>query len=205
MSDTAPDTKPAETPAAAPAVEQQQPETDKATFDQQPQAPKQRRGRTRKASTSSGASTPRRRSSSGTKKKRATKAELTKGVAVMYAQVGVALSWIPSPQAQGYQPGISVAQAVGVTIADGAQRCGEAWAALADENEYVREALEKMIGASAVGLMVTAHAPIAIAAMTAAGRLPEGMGPMLAAILADEPKQPTPQAAPAQPEQKAAA
>lgn len=162
-----------------PVDEPQQPETDAApdTFDTPPKSTRSRKPRARKSSgTSSTASTPRPRKSSGTRRK---KVDIGKGMTELYASVGVGMSVIPSKRNVGGQPSNML---VGMTIVENAQQVGDAWQKLADENPAVRDVLERVVQASAVGTLLTAHMPIMATAALAYGLVPDNMAALFAGM-----------------------
>lgn len=85
----------------------------------------------------------------------ARKAPLAPRVEQLYTMLGLGVSFAPAPWAQ------PVGLAIGAQAAD----CAAAWDQLAKENPRVREALERLLTASAVGTLLAAHVPIILAAV----------------------------------------
>lgn len=96
---------------------------------------------------------------------RTPRVDIARSMAGLYTMAGVGVSVAPM-----LDPAVRVA--VGTTMAEQAQACGEAWAVLAKENERVRRALESLLTVSSVGVLLAAHLPIVLAGVQAsqAGR-----------------------------------
>lgn len=144
---------------------------------------RRRKPRAKPAAGSSTSSTSKPRARPATKRR--TRVDITKGLTTWYVTVGATISAIPSPQAAEPMRG-TVAQVIGLNMAQNAEECAAAWAQLADENQAVREVLERVLTVSAVAAVVTAHLPILAAAGIATGVVPPQAGAIIAALMADE-------------------
>lgn len=111
---------------------------------------------------------------------RAKRLDIASNMTQLYAAVGIGLSMVPSPQAVGHEPGVTVTAATGLALAEHAEACGQAWAKAADESPAVRDALEKLLTVSVWGAVISAHVPIILSAAAAAGAIPPALGAMLA-------------------------
>lgn len=172
------------TPVEAPVVDKDTPKPDALPNDPRERGtaagddtPKpKRRGRPiRKPRTSS--TTPRPRASSK-------KVDIRAGVRDMYANMAVAISFVPSgPAAIGVEGhAITSTQAVGLVIAEQAEACANAWGDAADANPRIREALERVLTVSIMGAVIAAHVPIAIGVAVAVGAVPPQLASMYAAM-----------------------
>lgn len=105
--------------------------------------------------------TPRKRaaSSSGTRtRSRRKTVDIKAGMTDLYANVGLGVALIPGKPLEGSP--LTTTQAVSATILESAEKCGEAWALVADENPAVKAQLERLLTASAWSAVIAAHLPI---------------------------------------------
>lgn len=177
--------------------------TPEAPADELPTTAKPKRSRsrsgTRSRAKSSGDAPKRARPSGGSRGTRSKKIDIGKGMADLYASVGVGLTVIPSKPSPLGRP---ANQLVGMTIVEQASELGAAWAKLADENPAVREVLERVVTTGAAAAIITAHMPVLAIAGLAYGFVPDSMAPLVMAAMGmsggEQPQQPQ------QPEQAAA-
>lgn len=187
MTDTA--TKPDEATETPAAPEPQQPESDTAPDAVPGSGKSSRRRRAPKPKPSSSSSSkPSSSSASRSRGRRKPKTDIAAGMAGLYTSAGMAFSIVPGKPSPAFG-GMPAPQAVGLNLASNAQACGEAWAKLADENDAVRDTLERILAVSAVGSLITAHLPIMAAAAIAYGVVP----PELAAAFGGSGPKPAPQ------------
>lgn len=119
------------------------------------------------------------RKTTRTRSTRSKSVDIAAKMSELYTQVGVGVSLIPSKPSPAELGSVSVTQAIGQSIVAQADAAGRAWQQLADENDQVRAALEKMLTVSVVGQLIAAHAPIAIMAATVLGAMPPAVGVLL--------------------------
>lgn len=146
-------------------------ETEAPKLDSQPKEPKAAAPRARRTSTAK----PR-------PQRRAKAVDIEKGITELYTAIGLGVSLVPS-KPSAINPEHTVTASIGYAIGEQAPKIGAAWKQIADDNPQVREALERLLTVSAVGALITAHAPILIVAATAAGMMPPTAGVVLAGAL----------------------
>lgn len=148
------------------------PESDKA-----PAKPKRSHSRSgtsraqRAAKSAGGPATPRTRAPS------VRRPNIAAGMAQIYAMGGLALSMVPSGVAvAGPGAGESTITAVtGRALVANSGDLGAAWEAAAKDDPRIREALEKLLAVSMLGQIITAHLPVILVGMCAAGAVPESV------------------------------
>lgn len=136
-------------------IEDQAPDVDQAPAPEPEHvepSPSRPRSRARKPRTRT-EKTPRQPGASRSSSTR--RAPLAPRVANAHMMIGLGVS---------FAPGIPNGQAIGIALATQAETIGEAWEALAKENPRVREMLEKLLTAGAVGQLLMAYMPVALAA-----------------------------------------
>jgi len=104
------------------------------------------------------------------------------GMANIYVMAGMGVGMIPSGLAVA-GPGagsISITAVTGRSMVANSKDLGAAWEQAARDDPRIREALEKLLTVSMLGVVITAHLPIILAGMCAAGAVPvevlDGLG-----------------------------
>jgi len=114
------------------------------------------------------------------------------GMASFYTMAGFAVSMVPSgPAVAGPLAGeTTITGAVGRSMVANSLALGTAWETAAKEDPRIREAIERLMAVTMVGAIITAHLPVIMAGMLAAGAVPvevvAGMG-MLPTFQGHEP------------------
>jgi hypothetical protein len=130
------------------------------------------RARRAKADAPAGSSAPRATRPATTRKAAPKIAERMAG---MYAMAGIGVSMVPTGPAvagPGKDAGQSIGQVVGLSLVGQSEALGKMWEDAAKDDPRVREALEKLLAVSLVGQIITAHVPIVLAGLVAAGAAP---------------------------------
>jgi len=100
---------------------------------------------------------------------------IAQGMAGLYTMVGVGASMVPTGAAvagPGKAAGQSIGQVVGAELVGQSAGLGAMWEQAAKDDPRIREALEKLLAVSLVGQIITAHVPILLAGLVAAGAAP---------------------------------
>lgn len=97
------------------------------------------------------------------------------GMAQLYTMGGLALSMVPSGLAvAGNGAGrTTITGAAGAALVASSGDLGAVWEAAAKDDPRIREALEKLLSVSTLGQIITAHLPVVLVAMCAAGAVSE--------------------------------
>ena len=97
------------------------------------------------------------------------------GMAQLYTMGGLALSMVPSGVAvAGTGAGkVTITGATGAALVANSGDLGAAWEAAAKDDPRIREALEKLLAVSTLGQIITAHLPVVLVGMCAAGAVSE--------------------------------
>lgn len=162
-------------------------------FDAAPKPKRKRSGtsgaeRARRAKAAGGTSAPKTPRAPRSSSRRAAP-KIADGMAQLYVMGGLAMSFVPSgPAVAGPLAGqATITGAAGQAMVANAQTLGGVWEQAAKDDPRIREAIEKLLTVSTLGVIVTAHMPIVLAGLCAAGAVPE-------AALAMMGGQPTPEA-----------
>lgn len=115
--------------------------------------------------------------------------DIAAGMASFYTMAGLAVGVIPSgPAVAGPLAGqTTITGAVGRSMVANSLALGTAWEAAAKEDPRIRDAIEKLMTITTVGAIITAHLPIIMAGMLAAGAVPVEVAVSLGMAQATEP------------------
>jgi len=100
---------------------------------------------------------------------------IAQGMAGLYTMVGMGATMVPTGAAvagPGKAAGQSIGQVVGLELVGQSAALGKMWETAAKDDPRIREALEKLLAVSLVGQIITAHVPILLAGLVAAGAAP---------------------------------
>lgn len=133
------------------------------------------------------------RAATGAPRVRAAKRpNIAAGMAGFYTMAGLAVGMVPSgPAVAGPLAGeTTITGAVGRSMVANSVALGTAWEQAAKDDPRIRAAIEKLMAVTMVGAIITAHLPVVMAGMLAAGAVPAevvaGMG-MLPEFVRHEP------------------
>lgn len=101
--------------------------------------------------------------------KRTPKVNISEGVAQLYAGLGLGLSMMPSKAMVSPTGPTTQTALIGQALMANAADLGAAWQKAAEQDDRIKEAIERLLGVSVAGAIISAHLPIALAVMQAYG------------------------------------